>query len=840
MVDIPNTFADQVGEVPAAELDENFSYVGTVAEGAVTAAQAAAQAATNIEADLGNLVSETNAAVAVAVADAGAATDAANTAADSVYTAVTGGLAQIDDATTAGVAVIESTRPGYATVAALVAATVAPGTTSVQTNGYYTPGDGGGAVYVPSAGPSGPGKLQTADGAWWILAKTNNPYRVQMFGAKADGATDDAAAINTAIQFCISQNGTVLQFLRGTYSIASPILCFKWTAGAFSFFSLTLIGETPGYITAQQTRIVTTFKDCPALIIQAGRMIKVQNISFLGGASSGAQPGYSDLLNDSGATPWWNTNGARDTSYSPHAGIAIDPFCSGVPADGGYPGLSAYYTANVGSSGVFLQNAAPKGFIVGVALSCSGGGTQLGDNVILDKCSLGGNKVSVAIGQSQDRGITIRDPFVLGCQVFLDTKRYGAGTGGCQTVDGGIIDFVKWLLNYTTGNYQNLTLRNIFSESIYSLGFYTGAYPLDIETCHFKFLTAAGAGTAAADNHLTVQGPVNVRGGAWTQYTSIPRALSIANRTSAVLGIRFEGVILDAQPVFNDPINGVAFVNCPTRYEDGGAGMSESFRGTLALLGGRTQTTVLTQGGSLTEGANNSRRVWTEQEGPVGHNIETVAITVTSPGVATFTPANAGYYRVGMSVQVTSNAFTPWNLVNPSGLTISSVFTQIGYVSAINGGVVTLGEVPLSVTSGSYGLGTYRYLPLRQRCIATTTNGSPNLTGVNPATAFSAGNRIRGTGIPEGAYVLSTDLAGGIVLSVNATASATVPVYSARMQVSGLGTAAPATNVWFVGDYIKNTAPVVDGNGNFIAGWECTVSGNPGTWVADIRKTVSP
>lgn len=735
---------------------------------------------------------------------------------------------------------VEEALAEYETMAAFVAASVPVGSTTVLLKGYYAAGDGGGAIYVPSVAPAGVGKVQSADGAWWILSKSSTPYRVQMFGAKADGVTDDATAINNAIQFVISQNGTTLEFLRGAYSIASPILCFKWTAGAFSLFSLSLIGETPGYITAQQTRLVPTFKDKPALIIQGGRVVKVQNISLQGAANSGSQPGYSDLLNDGGATPWWNTGGARDSTYSPHCGIAIDPFCNGVPSDGGYPSMSAYYTANTGSSGVFLQNVTTRGFIVGVAISCSGGGTQLGDNIILDKCILGGNKVSVSVGQSQDRGVTIRDPFVLGCQVFLDTKRYGSNTGGAQTVEGGIIDFVKFLLNVTTGNYQNLAIRNIFSESIYSLGFYNGGFPLDIDTCHFKFLTASGAGTAAADNHFTFSGQVNVRGGTWTQYSNVPRSLSIANSTGAILGIRFEGVTFDAIPVFNDPINGVAFVNCSTRYESGRYGISNALFGAISLVGGRTVTATLTYGGSLTEGANNSRRVWTDQEGPVANIIETASITVGSPGVATFTAANAGYYKDGMAVQVMTNAYTPWNGANPSGLGVSSIYTQIGYVTGIVGSVVTLGEVPLSVTTGSYSVGTYQYFPIRQRTIATTSSGTANLTGVNPATSFAVGDRIRGAGIPEGAYVLTNDNAGNITISVNATASATVPVYSARLQVNGLGTAAPASNAWFVNDYIKNTAPAVDGSNNFIAGWECTAAGVPGTWVADIRKTVSP
>lgn len=711
-------------------------------------------------------------------------------------------------------------------------------TNSLRTGGYYTAGDGGGALYVRGTGPYTDGSsFQSADGAWWLLAE--RAFTVEMFGAKGDGS-DDATAINNAIQFCIGQNGTTLQFLHAVYSIASPLLCFSWSAGAFAFFSLTLKGRSAPYITSKSTSIVLTYVDRPALIIQAARNICVENLAFIGGANNGAQPSYTNLLNDGGATPWWNTGAARDQPFSPYAGIAIDPFCNGVPTDGGYPGLSSYYTANTGTSGVFLTNVKCAGFIVGVTVSTSGGGTQLGDNMVFNRCSLGGCKVSVAVGQSQDRGVMIRDPFVLGCQAFIDTKRYGAGTGGCPTIEGGIIDFVKWLMNVTTGNYQNGCLRSIFCESIYSLGFFSGNFPLDIEQCFFKFLTAAGAGTAAADNHLTAQGAVNVRGGVWSQYDNTARCLSIANNVGGGFRVRFDGVTFDNTPIFNDASNSIDVVGCKFRYTNGSYGMSDNFVGSFATIASRTQTAMLTQGGKLTEGANNSRRVWTDQEGPVSNFIEIAAITITSPGVATFTPANAGFYRAGMAVQVITNAFTPWNGNNPSDLTISSINTQIGYVTGISGGVVTIGEVPLSVANGSYQLGTFQYLPLRQRTVATTASGSPNLTGVNPTNSFAVGDRIRGAGIPEGAYVNANDFAGNITLSVNATATATVPVYSARVQMNGLAAAAPTTGVWFQGDYMKNTAPTVDGNSNMLAGWEVTATGSPGTWTSDYRKTTSP
>lgn len=68
----------------------------------------------------------------------------------------------------------------------------------IETSGYYSAGDGGGHIKKRIATPD-PIKAwhkQTADGAWWELSEVET--LPQMFGAKADGVTDDAVAIENA------------------------------------------------------------------------------------------------------------------------------------------------------------------------------------------------------------------------------------------------------------------------------------------------------------------------------------------------------------------------------------------------------------------------------------------------------------------------------------------------------------------------------------------------------------------------------------------------------------------------------------------------------------------
>ena len=60
---------------------------------------------------------------------------------------------------------------------------------------------------------------------------------------------------------------------------------------------------------------------------------------------------------------------------------------------------------------------------------------------------------------------------------------------------------------------------------------------------------------------------------------------------------------------------------------------------------------------------------------------------------------------------------------------------------------------------------------------------------------------------------------------INATSEgAIVGAYNAA-------TAAPTTETWNKGDFIRNSAPAVStANGTLVFGWVCTVAGTPGTW----------
>lgn len=147
------------------------------------------------------------------------------------------------------VSALESSVQTFATAAAVARAALGTSSSFLQIAGYYAAGDGGGALYRRvNTAPSHPGKLQSADGAWWELAQTIvNPF---MFGARGGSTNDDTAAINNAVSFFGANDGTIeltaTHRLTANVTIPPNVTVIKRAAGRFwaasAAIALTLLG----------------------------------------------------------------------------------------------------------------------------------------------------------------------------------------------------------------------------------------------------------------------------------------------------------------------------------------------------------------------------------------------------------------------------------------------------------------------------------------------------------------------------------------------------------------------------------------------------------------------
>jgi hypothetical protein len=204
-----------------------------------------------------------------------------------------------------------------------VAASISGAANWIQTRGYFSVGDGGGAIYFRVGGTT-PGGFQSADGAWWQL-DTDVPVSIRQFGAfpSSVGITNNSPAINRAISFvatlCTNGAGTI-HVPGGFYQCNSAI-----TAPANSFIKL--IGDATGDNTSGSANVLYTGNDITLLTVNS--IFTCENIGFLGKGAPGnptnttasfsvTQPAvhitvggtfWSNCSFSGGAPPIYNDNG---------------------------------------------------------------------------------------------------------------------------------------------------------------------------------------------------------------------------------------------------------------------------------------------------------------------------------------------------------------------------------------------------------------------------------------------------------------------------------------------------------------------------------------------------
>ncbi len=162
--------------------------------------------------------------------------------------------------------------------------------------GYASDADGGGGQFYWSSGDTTPsdGALVVGDSIFgrWRRLRVSKEVNVKWFGAKGDGVTDDAPALNRAYAACTSLVSELI-IPAGTYFIGSPL---QWDFATTGVEAIRITGECGGAFGLPGTTLKFGLASPSGIMVRcAGRDFLISNIRFAddvpGTASTGVALG---------------------------------------------------------------------------------------------------------------------------------------------------------------------------------------------------------------------------------------------------------------------------------------------------------------------------------------------------------------------------------------------------------------------------------------------------------------------------------------------------------------------------------------------------------------------
>lgn len=248
---------------------------------------------------------------------------------------------------------------GFDSLTAAAAATIPSATTWVRTAGFAAAGDGGEALYKSTmVGGAGPGKFQSADGAWWIYVPSLSGANVKAFGAKGDGVTADTTAVQNALTFAANSNGVVYIPASATFYVLGQL-----TVPA----NVWLIGDSQQASQLLQTNLTGNF-------LTLGASSGLSALSIV--SQSAVTAGAAIYINGNGVKLFDFTIYATGTgSQKFYAGIQFDPVNGGEYWIDDFTAVGCFYPILSGSPGNTTSVTPPLGIVSNGQLSAITGGT---------------------------------------------------------------------------------------------------------------------------------------------------------------------------------------------------------------------------------------------------------------------------------------------------------------------------------------------------------------------------------------------------------------------------------------------------------------------------------
>ena len=633
--------------------------------------------------------------------------------------------------------------------------------------------------------------------AWEPLFFGHAVVNARDFGAVGAGDASiekDTDALQEAIDYCVA-TGAKLFIPAGMYRLTRSLSIHRLVKNdadgprAFAECSVEILGERRASgILGNDTVLIATFSDRPALWMQGVRSVVLSRLSFEGLNNYSLSGDFNELLDDATFVVPGCRDGDRrgplsiDNAFcSPYAAIAVDPFPGGgLPADGGYPELeNHYYRRSRASRGITVDQCAFYRFVVGVVIAPAGADEAPHDIRISDS-SFEQHKVSIATGLGTSDNVTVRNVRSFGNLFFLSTLTYGDGEPkyGVPSIGGASVGATKYLFLIDAGA-EPAVFEGISCASTLGLGFLlaTGAKTspsLTFVGSNFDFAETR----PAIDTHLWATATARFVGCTFASYShALPvRFMNLGQLSFS--SCSFLNITADVDSTTEpSQIGFVGFEDLSrVTFEECDAG-DRSLPDQLVYLERVYRTSRLgaldrsiMPPGSMIIAADLSGgllRVSSEVKA-----IRLFGVTVKNiperPGEAEFFAPDPSILKPGDLVFAVSPGWVPESYTEAR--TSNGV---CGVVASIDDGMVRMTSVVRGLKDGVHEL-SVRYFPrFHLPSSGMTTAGSNVISKVSSAETWRQFDRISGGGIPIGAYITETVALGATRLRISKPATST-------------------------------------------------------------------
>lgn len=571
------------------------------------------------------------------------------------------------------------------------------------------------------------------------------------------------AAIDAVIANNTSDAGMTrdLYFPPGSYTISAPLMLYRWNGTVYSQFTINLIGDySPQYANETGCAVInTTFIDTFAIGVQRATGGMIRGLYIVGPFATNVF--FDELTFDTFVqTPFDSpaiSSPPRNSRYSPNAGIVIDPFTNGsLPGDGGWPTLNGSVEGELnwyrgdgstgGTTGFQIYMCYIAGFTVDICNSPNGS-TEQGEDCLIQDCQLNFCNVAISYGQSQSDNCYIEN---VRCWYWVwtvvDNNTYGNSNNPTMANINrmNIAGFVNTIFNI--GSVKGFSIQNVYAESFFSIGSITADIAAGvISGSTFSFDSSESNLQPAL--HLSCIN-VEISNCTLRYYDSqFNKRLRFAARNA-----RFINCYFDLPPYvalqYQAQQNTARYENCNI----GGAlilGMNTD----MYSMGTATQAPILYGDFKVQNGLGINLGFTRYPASTYSYSCPNFNRVFPGFADAEITPdadRSATFTGIGVLAQV-------------NDIVINDVNGQmLGRISAISGNTITISEIPINITAGTYSIDLVYYLTAANPIVGDVTNGSTSITNVCPLfsgyiNSLGVGFRFDHPAFSNGTYIVSYD-----------------------------------------------------------------------------------